>query len=113
MHAMRLLGASAMTLGLFGCGAMLERRDMPRSPYCVLGGTAPVDISQEDYGTTYTPGLEPGPAAAVPESRVVVATDAVRCVPPPWWEPRAIRASPPPRAASAAPRARTRAASGP
>ena len=80
--------AAIFALSLVACSALHERTNMPRPPWCVRGGNAPVGMSMDDYGATYTPGMQRGPAPAVPDSYLVPERDAgIDCVAPPWWNP--------------------------
>ena len=78
-------------VSLSACNGLHERQNMPRPPVCVRGGARPVIASMEDYGSTYTPEMQPGPAPAAPDSYLVSSADAgADCVAPPWWDPPSV-----------------------
>jgi hypothetical protein len=74
-------------LGISACGPFHYRATMPRPPYCVVGGTEPLAQSMDDYGSTYTPGLN-GPASSPDDTYLVPESEAgPTCVAPPTWFP--------------------------
>jgi hypothetical protein len=76
-----------LSLFVAACGPFHYRANMPRPPVCVVGGMKPLEASLDDYGATYTPGMN-GPAPAAPETRLVPEREAgAECVAPPWWVP--------------------------
>ncbi len=77
----------AVCVSLCACGTFHERAAMPRPPVCVQGGNRPVQISMDDYGSTYTPDMQRGPAPAAPDSYLVPEAMAGKeCDAPPWWD---------------------------
>lgn len=76
-----------LALSSSACGGSVYRTEMPRPPFCVKGGAAPVSMSMADYGTSYTPDVT-GTLEADPDSYLVPEAQAGKnCVPPPWWSP--------------------------
>lgn len=76
-----------LALSVCACSGPLSRTNMPRPPFCVKGGAAPISMSMMDYGTSYTPDVS-GTLEADPESYLVPEADAGKnCVSPPWWFP--------------------------
>jgi hypothetical protein len=80
------LFALPFVLGVAACGGSERPVASPpprASTLCLTGGLVPAEESMEDYGTTYTPGLE-GPAPAAPPRHVAKCNDT----PGPRAEPR-------------------------
>jgi len=76
---------SAMALGLCACDSVHYRAQMPRPPYCVVGGAATIEQSMDQYGETFTPHIE-GPIASAPDTRIVPEELAGEtCVSMPSW----------------------------
>lgn len=45
-------------------------------------------MSMDDYGSTYTPGMQRGPAPAAPDSYLIPEAEAgEECDAPPWGNP--------------------------
>jgi hypothetical protein len=85
--------AVVASLALTACGGLAQRADMPRPPFCVVGGSDPVVTSMDDYGSTYTADMQRGPAPAAPDSHLVPEAQArPDCEAPPWWNPPEPRA---------------------
>lgn len=79
---------AVVCLSLCACGAFHERATMPRPPVCVRGGNRPAQMSMDDYGSTYTPGMQRGPAPAAPDSYLIPEAEAgEECDAPPWGNP--------------------------
>ncbi len=76
-----------LALATTACGPFQYRTAMPRPPVCVVGGNEPLQTSLDDYGATYTPGMN-GPAPSPPETHLVASNQVTgECVAPPWWTP--------------------------
>jgi hypothetical protein len=66
---------SAMALGLCACDSVHYRAQMPRPPYCVVGGAATIEQSMDQYGETFTPHIDRSGGACRRDVRVDAVVD--------------------------------------
>jgi hypothetical protein len=79
------VSAVVSAMALCACDSVHYRAQMPRPPYCVVGGAETVEQSMDQYGETFTPNLR-GPVASAPDTHIVPESMAGEtCVSIPSW----------------------------